>query len=322
MTSAAVGIGLRQSSLALLRMYAGIFCADSPWVGALILLGTVLDPWSGCLGLLALCSAIAAARSLGLLSHTTPASTYAFSALFLGLGASHTFAALGPVLALATFGAAAGVIATAAMSGWLQRVGLPVLSLPFLFVYGCAVSLGNLLGATWAAPTTLVGVNALAWPAPARLFLESLGALLFTPRIDVGLLIFAGLCVRGGQAPKLVLLAFGASELIALGLAVHEPRLRMGALINATFSAIVLGDGLYARSSWSYPRAALGVLLSCLFTITLADPLGRLGLSPVSLPFNLSVFAVLLIARARLAAVRPQLVNSDCSMFVNAKEQI
>ena len=258
---------LRRSGLALLRLYAGIFCASSPWAGALILCATALDPWSGSLGLLALCSALSVARGLGLLSDAVPPSTYAFSALFVGLGASHTFASIVPTMALATFGAALGVIATAAMRGWMQRVSLPVLSLPFLLVYSCAISLGQLLGATWAAPTPHAGLNALAWPPLLRLFLESLGAMLFTPRIDVGLLIFAGLCVRGGQAPQLVVLALGTTELLDL-----PPALRVSALINGMFSAILLGDGLFARSIWSYPRALLGVLLSCLFTITL-DPL-------------------------------------------------
>jgi urea transporter len=75
--------------------------------------------------------------------------------------------------------------------------------------------------------------------------------------------------------------------------------LRFGALINGIFTAIVLGAGLVAPTAASYVRALLGVLLSVLLTLALAAPLGRLGLSPVSLPFNLTIFAALLIARQR-----------------------
>jgi hypothetical protein len=39
--------------------------------------------------------------------------------------------------------------------------------------------------------------------------------------------------------------------------------------------------------------------LSNLLTLALASPLGSIGLTPVSLPFNLSIFVVLLIGRHR-----------------------
>ncbi|MEY4579992.1 MAG: hypothetical protein RL701_4695 [Pseudomonadota bacterium] len=288
---------LMRASTALLRTYAGIFFSSSLWVGALVLLATALVPTSCLLGLLAVGSAVVTARALGLVSESTPSSTYAYSALFLGLGASHTFAQLGAAVALATLGAAASVICTAAIGGWLQRLALPSLSLPFLLVYFCAISLGVALGATWAEPVRCTGLNTLPWPAPLRFFLEALGALLFTPRIDVGLIVFASLCVRGGQVPQLAALAFGITQLCAAVLARGSSSLWFAALINGIFSAILLGAGLFERSVWSYPRAALGVLFNVIATLALAGPLGRIGLSPTSLPFSLSSLAILLIAR-------------------------
>jgi len=292
---------LKRRTTALLRMYAGVFLSSSPAVGALLLLATALVPASGLLGLLAVATAATTARLLGLSSETAPPTTFAYNALFLGLGASHTFAWPGAALALATMGAAACVIATAALGGWLQRVGLPALSLPFVLVYFCAISFGSAVGATWAEPLRAGGVSTAHWPAILQLFLEALGALLFTPRWDAGLVVLASLCVRGGQALQLACFAFALTLLCGAALAPQASGLILGAAINGIFAAIVLGTGWYAPSLRSYVRAAFGVLLSWLCTLALAAPLGRLGFTPASLPFNFSIFAVLLISRQRAA---------------------
>jgi hypothetical protein len=253
----------RRFSAALLRIYAGILFSSSLSVGALVLLATALVPVSGLLGLLAIGSAAATAQVLGLVSEARPQSEYAYSALFLGLGASHTFAAPEAALALATLGAMLSVIATAAMGGWLDRVGLPTLSLPFVLVYSCALSVGSALGATWAEPLPCLGLNAMRWPAAARMLLEVLGAMLFAPRLDVGLVVLASLCLCGGRVPQLALLALGMTELVAFALPLHPSGLWFGALINATFSAMALGSPASSAPRWLYLRAALGVALSC-----------------------------------------------------------
>jgi urea transporter len=294
----------RRFSAALLRMYAGILFSSSLSVGALVLLATALVPLSGLLGLLAIGSATATAQVLGLVSEGRPQSEYAYSALFLGLGASHTFAAPEAALALATLGAMLSVIATAALGGWLHRVGLPTLSLPFVLVYSCALSVGSGLGAAWAEPVPCLGLNALRWPAAARMFLEALGAMFFTPRLDVGLVVFASLCLCGGRVPQLALLAFGMTELVDFALSLHHSGLWLSALINATFSAMALGGPASPVSPWLYMRAAFAIALSLLLTVALSGPLGRLGLGPVSLPFNLSVFILLLVGRQRADARR------------------
>jgi urea transporter len=298
---------LARAGGALLRMYAGILFSDSPAVGGLVLLATFLVPVSGLLGLLAVVSAGVTARLLGLLSGATPPSTYAYSALFLGLGASHTFARPEAILALATIGAAAASLLTAAIRGFMLRFGLPALSLPFLLIYYCAISVGYTLGARWAVPATgfVVFAHPWAWPAPINLFLEALGALLFTPRSDVGLLVFAALCLRGRIAPQLALIAFGITTAVDLMLGLSSAGLGLTALANAIFVALALGNGFYPISIDSYARAALGVVLCLLLTLGLAGPLGRIGLVPLSLPFNLSIFAALLIDRQRGLSASP-----------------
>jgi urea transporter len=63
------------------------------------------------------------------------------------------------------------------------------------------------------------------------------------------------------------------------------------------FTALGLGMGWYAPSFQSYARAIGGAVLCVLITKALWDPLDRMQLMPLSMPFNLSIFAVLLIAQ-------------------------
>jgi urea transporter len=227
--------------------------------------------------------------------------------LFLGLGASHTFARPEAAFALATLGAGAAAILTAALRSIMLRFGLPALSLPFLLVYDCAISAGRTLGALWAVPATSSALFAQPWlPVPIRLFLEALGALLFSPRVEVGLAVFAALCLRGQLAPQLTLIAFGITWWANLPLGLAAAGLWFTALANAMFTALALGSGFYPVALGSYARAALGVAVSLLLTVALAEALGRIGLSPLSLPFNLSIFAALLIDRQRALGINSQ----------------
>jgi urea transporter len=288
----------------LLRVYAGCFFASSLLVGTLVLGATALAPQTGLLGALAVCSAIATAYALGLVSEATPPSIYAYSALFIGLGARSAFADPAAALALATLGGAATALLTAGMRGFLIRIGLPSLSLPFVAVYLCAISAGGALDASWAVTAPATTPDYLGFLPPlARLFLQALGAIVFLPRVEVGLVLLCALCVNARHAPLLALLGFAIALLVDLGLGL-PPELRFASLVNAIFTSVGLGMAWYTPSPASYLRAAAGALFCVLLTLGLSEPLGRLGFIPLSFPFNLSVFAVLLIDRQRALLLR------------------
>jgi urea transporter len=280
-----------------LRLYAGCFFSSSTAVGGLVFAATALEPRSGILAALAVGTAVSTASALGLISETDPPSVYAYSALFIGMGAMHTFASPILALALATLGAAAATLLTAAVRGILARVGLPSLTLPFAIVYMCAISAGHALGASWAAVPLIAPAPYLDFlPVLVRLFFQSLAAILFSPHIEVGFVVFIALCASGKHAPLLAVMAFVITLALARWLAL-PPAIGFAALVNATFTAVGLGIAWY-QPTWSgYLRAAAGAFGCVLLTVALAEPLGRLDLMPVSLPFNLSIYVVLLIAK-------------------------
>jgi urea transporter len=285
-----------------LRLYAGCFFSQSTAVGALVFAATALEPRSGLLAAIAVATAVGTAAALGLISEANPSSVYAYSALFIGMGATHTFASPVLALALATLGAAAASLLTAAVRGVLIRVGLPSLTLPFALVYLCAISAGRALGADWAPsvlPVPAVYLDFL--PVLVKLFFQSLAAILFSPHLEVGIVVFVALCASGKHAPLLATLSFAItlalSRMLALPLAVS-----FTALINATFTAVGLGIAWYAPSPLTYVRALAGAVGCVLLTVALTEPLGRLELVPLSLPFNFSIYAVLLIAKLRASS--------------------
>lgn len=314
---------IRSVFAALLRMYAGIFFADSLATGALLLGATALAPYAALLGLLAVSCAVGTAHVLGLVSAATPPSTYAYSALFLGLGAGSVFARPTVSLAFAVLGGAASAVLTAGMRGFLLRVALSPLSLPFVLVYLCAISAGILLGADWAlvAPAAVPEWFACL-PPPVRAFPEALGAILFIPRVEVGLIVFVALCASGWRAPLLACLGFVIAMLVDRGLSLPPP-VRSAAMFNAMFASMGLGMTWCSPGFTAYLRAAGGAFLCIVLTIALDKPMGRIWLTPVSIPFNLSIFSVLLIDRQR-AWLRPsglsRPIAAAATLISHAKE--
>lgn len=287
---------LRAWGLALGRMYAGIVFSPSTRVGALVLLATMMQPRAGLHGLLSVAVAATTARQAGLIKSADQLSRYSYSALYLGLGASQTFAGAVPALLLATLGAAAAVMLTAGIGHWTNRGGLPALSLPFLVIYWGAIAVGRLLGADWAVGS-YAATFGLSWPWPVVLFLRALSALVWGNGPLTGLIVLAALILHSRVAVQLAALAFCIALAVDRSLSLSAPHLLLGSLVNGIMTAIGLGSGWYLPSFTSYLRAAFGVVLCTFLTLSLAEPLARLGIPSLSLPFNLSIFVVLLAAR-------------------------
>lgn len=281
----------------MLQLYAGCLLSSSPRVGALLLAATLLAPFSALLSLLAVGTAVWTARKLSLLSDKSPPAVFTYSALFIGLIAARTFADPVAACLFALLGAMSSVLITASMREVGQRFGLPALSLPFVAVYLCALGVGRSLGLEGAASPLASHAYAALLPALPREYLEALGAIVCDGRAEVGLLIFCALVAAGRQTVLLTTLGFAvglaASQAFALA-----PMLRVLLLLNSMFTALALGL-TQPRGVRAYVVAALGALFCALCTPSLSAPLGKLALSPLSLPFNFSFYAVLLVAQKR-----------------------
>jgi urea transporter len=281
---------------AVARLYAGVLFSSSRRVGGLIFLATLLTPRAGALGLAAVLSAALSARCAGLVGDVKQLSAYGYSALYLGLGASQTFLHPLPACTLATLGATASVFLGAGIGHWTGRIGLPALSLPFLIVYSGALAAGRVLGADWTVVASTSGLD-VQWVKPLALCLHALAGLVWSPEPLAGLLVLVALVLHGRVALLLAALALCAPLALDRVLALDAQHVLLGALVNGVLAALGLGCCWFTPSLLSFVRAGLGVFLCTVLTASLADPLGRLGIATLSLPFNLSVFLMLLATR-------------------------
>jgi urea transporter len=293
---------LREAGELVLRAYAGCLFSNSLWVGALMLGLTALHPFACLLGLLAIGSAVATAHGLGLVSENDVPTVYTYNALFVGLGASFVFAAPHAAVLFAIVGAAACALLTASVRSFTLRAGLPSLSLPFVIVFSCALGCGRALGLSWATPAAISSNPYAAWlPEHLRWFFEALGAIVFQPRAEVGALVLLALMLNSPHAALLATLGYAVAMITGFGVFELPPGLLVQAALNAVFAALCLGMGWFTPSLRSYGLAALGALLCVLITPSLSAPFERLELIPLSLPFNLSIYAVLLIGQLQQA---------------------
>lgn len=287
---------VRTSFLQLLRMYAGCLFSGSPWAGALVLGATLLSPTTGLLGVLAVVSALATAYGLGVVSERNLPTVYTYNALFLGLGANSLFANPLVAVSFAVLGAAASALLTASLREASLRFGLPSLSLPFVIVYWCAIGCGHQLGLEWTVPVFPYPGHAAWLPQLARSFLEALGAVVFNARIEAGLLVLLALVATSVHAALFAALGYAVAR--ATGTALDfEPGTLFSAEINAIFACLALGIGWYVPTFKTYARALAGAFFCTLLTPSMMRPFGLLQLTPLSLPFNFSVWLVLLVAR-------------------------
>jgi urea transporter len=286
----------RASLSLLLRMYAGCLFSGSAWAGAFVLGATLLSPSNGLLGLLAVASALATAYGLGVVSERNLPTVYTYNALFIGMGANSLFAHPAIAVLFAVLGAAASALLTASLREASLRFGLPSLSLPFVIVYWCAIGCGRQLGLAWTVPVFVAPTQSGWLPQLARSFLEALGAIAFNTGALAGVLFLLALAATSVHALLFAVLGYAVAlaTSVALGL---DPGTQFTAEINAMFACLALGIGWYVPAFKTYARALAGAFLCTLLTASMMRPFGVLLLTPLSLPFNLTVWLVLLVAR-------------------------
>jgi murein DD-endopeptidase MepM/ murein hydrolase activator NlpD len=299
---------------AVVHAYGQILFSRSRVVGALLLAATLLDPRVGVAGLLAVLLATIAALALRFDRVSVAEGYFGYNALLVALAGTVSFAN-SPKSAAVLLGAVIGsVFVTAAMRSALGAAfNLPALSLPFVAVFyllgGAAPSLG--IGFEAHSHAALFG---LLLPPSLSLYLRSLGAIFFLPRVDVGLVVMLALLVHSRIGLVLSGLGFavalGAIALLSGG---HGhgagAALPMTLGFNFLLVAIALGGVWFVPSPSAYGLAAMGAALCGLIALGLLSPLRTIGMPLLILPFNATVLLVLHALRQRVVDRSPKAVD-------------
>jgi urea transporter len=292
----------------LLMSYSQLLFSRSRWVGALMLAATLVQPRLFLAGAGAVLLAGLVARSLGLAPELIRSGLFGYNALLVALGCAALLEPGLPAVGLGLAGVVAAVVLGAALQATLTaRLGLPVLTLPFVLI-------------TWlllvAAPGLGVGLQAFpgelsavpAWmPAVLEQGLRALGTLLFVPHPLAGLVLLVALLWSSRIGAGVAVLAFLGAWLIGTAVPGSHPLMVWMLALNMAFVAIGLGGIWFVPGLSSLAMAGAGAILAALLSIAGQDAMGGLGL--LVLPLNLTLVIVLCAMRLRVRDGAPKSVD-------------
>ncbi|MES1205976.1 MAG: urea transporter [Pseudomonadota bacterium] len=297
---------------AVLRSYAQIVMGRSRVAGFLLLVATALDVPTLVGGLTALAGAALAARALSLPDGAFADGPTGYNALFVGMAVGHLFGVGPGALAVAAgWGALAAVVTAFVVATAGRTLGLPALTIPFLILTYLLLLVAPSLGLAPRLDPVLDrqlagGLDAARPPAVG--WLAWIGALVFVPRVEAGLLVVAALLVQSRVA--LLLAATGALALAPfLRSLALPPSVAAPLLFNGVLAAMALGGTWFIPGPASFFLAAAAAAGSALITIGLHRPLAVWGLPLLVLPFNVVVLVGLCAMRQRTRDQRPKAVD-------------
>jgi murein DD-endopeptidase MepM/ murein hydrolase activator NlpD/urea transporter len=295
--------GARHIADASLRSYAQILIARSRVSGFLLLAATALDLPTCVGGLTALAGAAIVARAMSLAEGALAEGPYGYNALFAGLAIGHLFG-MGPAaLALAAAWGGLTVLLVSAFAATAGKVlGLPPLTVPFLLATYLLFFVAPALGLPPRAEMIPVART------PALDWLAWVGALVFVPRIEAGVLVLAALLLHSRVA--FLLGAAGALALIPFLRHASLPAATAAPLLfNGVLAAISLGGTWFVPSPASFVLAAAGAALCALVTLALQRVTAVWGVPLLVLPFNLVLLVLLCGMRQRSRDRFPKAVD-------------
>lgn len=294
------------------RSYAQILFGSSRAVGAILLLATSVRPQAMLAGIAAIILAAAFARLLGFDHGQLRTGCFGYNALLVGLGSAVVLKATLLGAAVAAAAVLSAVLLTVLLQGALDRERhLPVLTLPFLCSFYLLLGVARVLllerPPMHAALESQMMLTWLPWSS-ARLYLRSLGAIFFLPRVEAGLLVMLAIAVYSRLALVLSFVAFA----VALAVLRQADMAWDGALpivVGFNFILVAIGIGrVWLSAGWaSFAYAMLALMISGFLTMGLLPILVRVGLPLLILPFNATVLCLLYVMQRRVAGAKPAL---------------
>jgi hypothetical protein len=238
------------------------------------------------------------------------------------------------------------IVASIIISQRLGKLGLPMLSLPFILIFWMVLLASNsifsmglqqkssyLLEEIYTGQGNLAGIEgylALALPKFVSLFFRSLSAVLFLHSILAGMLISLGILIHSRIAFSLLITSFVTA--IGLNSITHTypegiSYYHLGA--NFMMAAVAIGSFFTIPSLRSYLLALLSIPLGFFITNALTGFMSVHTLPVFSLPFcilNISLLYFLILRRSpgklQLALVQHYSPERNLYQFLNQAERL
>ena len=296
--------------IAVLKSYAIIFFSQRPWHGALVLLCTFWYPLQGLIGLGGLLINLAVSLALGLDRTLIRSGVYLFNSLLISLALGFylrweiisptALFVLLPITSLTT------LLLSVSLSDILYRsLGTPSISVPFVIVQ----LLIGLLSVPADSQTMPVAAFEpwefadLPFEQHLHTFLQTFGAVILVPEIEVGVVLFLAMLVYSRLIGLFAILGFvvgmGILPLLPIDIAYSEASLLA---FNYAFCAIAIGGVFFIPSTGSLVLAVVSTAICALVSVVVVRLFQPIGLAPIALPFNLVVLLVIHAMKMRVVA--------------------
>ena len=274
-------------------------------MGAVILSVSFFNFFAGMSGLFAVIFSVLIANGMGLDKSQLKQGLFSFNALFLGMGMGTFFDPSLVFFSLLTLASLITLILSVTLGGWLNKYGLPVLSIPFVITFWFVVlpsSLFENLGLTqrniyWMNDVYALGGNTLlnffqtldTLPVNKMvdIYLRSLSSIFFQNNIITGSVIALMLLINSRITFSLSIIGFLSAYFFAQfsgSAAASITYYNIGA--NYIMVAIAMGGFFAVPSRYSYLWTILLVPLTSLVLLFMNKFLGFIQLPVFSLPFS------------------------------------
>ncbi len=296
----------------ILNSYSQVFFSRSKIFALILMLVTFIDLYAGLAGLLAIVTTAIVAYIIGFDDDNIQRGLYGFNSLLTALALGIWFAP-GPVLyLLIILSSVLTLLIAVTMQGVIGKYNLPYLSIPFIisaWVFVLAASNLTYLGLSERGIFTLnemytlggsraVSVynwwNNLSLPQGIRIYLLSLGAILFQYNLLAGLVIAVGLLFFSRIAFTLSLLGFFSAYFFYDFVGADISELSYTYIgFNYILTAVAIGGFFIIPSIASYIWAIVLVPIVALISMSLTNIFAIVSLPVYALPFNMVVLLFL-----------------------------
>ena len=302
---------------AILNSYSQLFFSQNKWFAILLAASTFINWKIGAAGLICLLSSIIIAVSLGHNKHYIEDGTYTFNSLMSGMALAIYFQPTLSFLFLLIICGGLSLFISLWLINWTSRRALPLLSWTFILVTWIAVLGASNFTAfkyisndiTQLSNSPLSGIigeidgwlNQLPMFDLLKIYLRSLGAIMFQYNTLAGILIFIGLLIYSRIATLLSILGFFIGFLFYNQFEGDFTQLIFSYIgFNFILTSIALG-GFFVVPSWkSFLLVTLTIPIMALLISALSQFFTPFGLPLFSLPFCILVTLTLITLSLRV----------------------
>jgi len=302
----------------ILNSYSQVFFSDNRIFSIVLLIVTFVDIYAGLFGLISVICTNLAGYILGLDRRNIAKGLYGFNSLLVGLGLSVYYSADILLLVIVILGSFLTLFIAVSMQGVIGKYALPYLSIPFLisiWIVTLATREFTALGISERGIYTfndlyMIGGdsfvriydwwNGLQITRSIRIYLISLGAILFQYNILSGIIIAIGLINFSRISFTLSLVGFYAAYIFYDLVGADISELNYSYIgFNYILTSIALGGFFIIPSVRSHLWVLLLIPLVALLTISSSTIFVVFKLPIYSLPFNIIVLLFLYVLKFR-----------------------